>query len=59
MMMIKSGFCLAVVTAMIFIIITASSSDAVRYKGAYLCNWLHKLEQFFLCHNNKVGALGR
>ena len=30
------------------------ASDAVRYKGTYLCNWLVKLEDFFLCHNDKV-----
>ena len=32
----------------------ASPTGAERFQGTYLCNWLVKLEDFFLCHNDKV-----
>ena len=41
------------VTMMVVVAVTAPS-NAVKYKGMVLCNWLVKLENFFLCHNAKV-----
>ena len=44
-------FCAAVA---VIVAVAVTPSAAVRYKGTYLCNWLVKLEEFFLCKNDMV-----
>ena len=40
--------------ALLLFALATSPTSGVGYKGRYLCNWLVKLEDFFLCHSDKV-----